>query len=200
MPPKDLQEFLREIRGEAAQAEPPRKPQRPVLEPDERQAEIQADRAKRDRDAFRDRDPRRDRGRAARQEVPDRRPRAPAKEEPAREDKRPESVHEYLDKLKKETLAEEAREATVPPEDLAGSDAPIALSVADEEFAARFGRLDEAEPAPRAHPPRGLQEIQQGLTLREAIVAQTILGPPRSRDPIRARPRGAARPPQEGGR
>ena len=197
MPPKDLQEFLREIRGERAEAEkgPP-----PVLEPSERQAKLQGERAKRDHDAFRDRDTGRDRGRPARREIPEGRPPAAAKEQPAGQGERKESVHEYLEHLKKESLAEEeSREATVEAEEPAGEPLhPLParpLSRADEEFAVRFGRLTESEPAPRALR-RGLQEIQQGLTLREAIVAQTILGPPRSRDPLRPRPGARGRQPR----
>ena len=188
MPPKDLQEFLKEIRGERVETEkrPP-----PALEPAERQAKLQGERAKRDHDAFRGHDAARDRGRPARREVPEGRP--AAKEQPAGQGERKESVHEYLEHLKKESLAEEKfREATVEAEEPAGEPLhPLParpLSRADEEFAARFGRLTESEPAPRAHLRWGLQEIQQGLTLREAIVAQTILGPPRCKDPLRARP------------
>ena len=199
MPPKDLQEFLREIRGERVESE--KKPP-PALEPGARQPDLQAERAKRDHDAFRDRDDGRDRGRGARREVPERRP-AAAKDEPAGQGERKESVHEYLEQLKKESLAEEeSREATVEVEETAGEPLqPVParpLSRADEEFAVRFGRLTESEPASRAHLRRGLQEIQHGLTLREAIVAQTILGPPRSLDPLRARP-GARGGPQRGG-
>jgi len=180
MPPKDLQEFLREIRGQQAEAEkrPP-----PVLEP----GEPRLDRAQGNRETVTER------LQPGRREVPDRKTLAPVeKEVPERAEPR-ETVHEYLEHLREEGRVETAREALAPADNAHFAAAPPRpLSRADEEFAARFGRLDEPGAGTRGHLRRGLHEIQHGLTLRDAVVAQTILGPPRSRDPHHARlgPRG----------
>jgi len=186
MPPKDLQEFLREIRGQQVEAEkrPP-----PALEPGEPRLE----RAQRNREV----------AQPGRREVPDRKALAPVEKEAPERAERHETVHEYLEHMREEGRLDTFRDALAPAEDTFAPAPQRPLGRADEEFATRFGRLDEVDPAARGHLRRDLHEIHHGLTLREAVVAQTILGPPRSRDPHRARLGPRARPlqgraPQEG--
>jgi hypothetical protein len=99
------------------------------------------------------------------------RPGRPPGGTPARREKPPKGVHEYLQDLARrdpEAESTPAEEGVVP-----GVETALA---------------GESEPAPAARrTARQPAALPGGLTLREALIAQAILGPPRCRGP---RPRG----------
>jgi chemotaxis protein histidine kinase CheA len=187
-PVKDIREFLKEIRGEAPAA-PAARP--PAEARHHRQEGGERARERREAPPWREAA---SRGRRTAPPAPE--PTAAEARTIPREPIAPEqprkSVHEYLEEAARQAAsAEEAELAGMLAAEAGAPESPETgrrpLSALEESLARKFGEAHTVEESPAPAAVRA-EVLPGGFTLRQAVLAQTILGPPRARQ-VRSGPR-----------